>query len=87
VRGTAPRVPSASGSGDQAGWTRTELASSAAGEPPAAAAEPAGVAVSFGWLKVAGIFRKPQWLGGQMITKARPITALSGIAPPPGSPV
>jgi hypothetical protein len=25
-------------------------------------------------------------LGGQMMTKARPITALSGIVPPPGSP-
>ena len=42
---------------------------------------------SAGCSKVAGMGRIRQWLGGQMMMKARPITALSGTVPPPGSPM
>jgi len=41
---------------------------------------------SLGCSKVAGIGRIRQRLIGQMMTKARPITAFSGIVPPPGWP-
>ena len=56
----------------------------AAAFPPAAAGLEA---LSCGCSKVAGMFRKLHWLGGQMITKARPRTPLTGIVPPPGSPM
>jgi hypothetical protein len=45
----------------------------------------AGAAAVARLVNVAGIGRDLTWDGGQMTTKARPTTALSGIAPPPGS--
>jgi hypothetical protein len=43
-------------------------------------------ALSLGCSKVAGIGRNRHRLIGQMMTKARPITAFSGTVPPPGWP-
>src|SRR6476661_6323112 len=43
-------------------------------------------ALSLGCSKVAGIGRNRHRLIGQMMTKARPITAFSGTVPPPGCP-
>ena len=45
----------------------------------------AGAAAAARLVKVAGIGRDLTWDGGQITTKARPSTALSGIVPPPGS--
>jgi hypothetical protein len=45
----------------------------------------AGAAAVARLVKVAGIGRDLTWEGGQMTTKARPSTALSGIVPLPGS--
>jgi hypothetical protein len=46
----------------------------------------AGAAAIARLAKVAGMGRVLTWEGGQMIKKARPTTALSGIVPSPGSP-
>jgi len=66
--------------------TEAVLASAVLASAVLASAGAALDAFSCGSSKVAGIGRIRHRLGGQMMTKARPITALSGIVPPPGSP-
>ena len=82
----APANPSASGMAGPVGSTR-------AGSGPVASAWANGGAAdawepfSAGVVNVAGMDKICHRLGGQMMTKARPITALSGTVPPPGSPM
>ena len=65
----------------RAAWPAPDAAETEA-RPDAAEPE----APSWGCSKVAGMGRNRHLLGGQMMMKARPITALSGMVPPPGSP-
>ena len=86
VRGTAAAKPRASGRGEadwRTGVPLSRAVSMVAAEPAAAVLE----ALSLGCSKVAGMLRKVQRLDGQMMTKARPMTELTGMAPPPGSPM
>ena len=76
----AAAKPSDSGRAGPAGSSRAESRTSAAALPAPLDA------LSCGCSKVAGMGRIRHRLGGQMMTKARPITAFSGTVPPPGSP-
>ena len=78
----AAAKPSDSGRAGPAGSSRAESRTSVPALPVAGALD----APSCGRSKVAGMGRIRHRLGGQMITKARPITAFSGTVPPPGSP-
>ena len=80
----APANPSASGMAGPAGSTRAGSAVASAWANGGAAAHGSRSAPA---VNVAGMGKIRHRLGGQMMTKARPITALSGTVPPPGSPM
>src|ERR1700761_3560124 len=87
VRGIAPAKPRERGTAGPDDWSRAEVTSAAATvswvvDDAGGAAD----ALRAGCWNVAGMGRIRQRLTGQMMTKARPTTALSGTVPPPGSP-